>query len=355
MADYILRLDCYLTSLKDDPSAITAITILFIFNLLLSFTIPDKKNILNSSGNDFFLNNNPSNNLLVGVILIVLILIFFYGFTKPDTIGERGKPSTIYEYSIILFIVAFYYSQARANRVFLVVLILSYIVQNMSYGGRATAIQLIICLFLIFFEKKISPIQAMPFLIAAIIIFTAVGNYRTSLTLNSSLIKNIIKTLSNSGFINDTAYSSYFTSQTFILVSHKVTLTERFDLFLRFILSMFLGGTKVPNSNLSNYTHQYYIHYYGGVLPYFGFFYFGIIGVVLIVLLIRYYNQYIINQKYSENGLKKCLSVYIVSTVPRWYLYSPSPLLRGVLLTIIVYYIARQANIFLTRRSIGWL
>ena len=82
-----------------------------------------------------------------------------------------------------------------------------------------------------------------------------------------------------------------------------------------------------------------------GVLPYYFYFYFGWIGVIIIAIYVSRFISMCDNLNNENNyGLKKCISVYFLISVPRWYLYSSSPLTRGVILLTIVFMINEMIN-----------
>ena len=90
------------------------------------------------------------------------------------------------------------------------------------------------------------------------------------------------------GFVNDTSYSAYYTSLTFLKVKEFVGVQTQLYLLFQFILYIFLGS-KIVDSNLAVYTRQYYVHYYGGVLPLYMYFYLGILGIMFIVLYLKFW------------------------------------------------------------------
>jgi hypothetical protein len=64
----------------------------------------------------------------------------------------------------------------------------------------------------------------------------------------------------------------------------------------------------------------------------------GIIGVFVSAVLVAFYLNKVIGLGVDSSGYMKCLAVWIVSTNFRWYLYTPLPLLRGVLFLTIAYF-----------------
>lgn len=302
-----------------------------------------------------FWKGNPHNAVSVYGTAGVLLLIMVFGFSRPEQSGVRGSSSSIYEYSLILFILAYYYTHTKIEKIILTILLVGYVMQDLLYGGRATALQLIICWFLIFMSHKVQQKRMLPFVVLAIIIFSGIGALRANFVFNISAIKDTLQNIFSQKFTLDTAYSAFYTSGTFLKVETIVSVKDRIGLFIAFLLSMIFGGSKIENSNLGAYTHDYYMHYYGGVLPYYAHFYLGIIGVILIGIYVSFLirNTCCNNKSMVNDGLIKCIRIYIVSSVPRWYLYSPSSLIRGMVIIVVIYYAYFLFDQVIKRKSIG--
>lgn len=323
------------------------IVLSFILFLVI-FTPTCKSNIVGEESRIFDFNMNPGNILAVGY-LVVLAIILVFGFKRPVEQGERGTPTAIYEYSIILFIVGYYFfTKNKVYKIASTMLLLLYCLQNLAFGGRITALQLLLVLFFVWYDaKKIPWAKIIPIGVICLLIFSGIGEARANFSLSFSSLETSFKSvLKNAGTI-DTAYSAYYTSLTFLKVEEFVSSSNRLQLFWAFVKSIILGGS-VPDSNLAKFTMQYYLHYEGGVLPFFGQFYLGYFGIVFFSLIVVFYFIMIQRLDANSSGLKKCLAIYITVTTPRWYLYSPSQLLRGVLLLFIVFYVMKFAcNVFI--------
>lgn len=311
---------------------------LLVFNYLLYLFLPAKIEETKKE-NKFIKDDNFNIIISIGVIL-VLIFILIFAFGRPQIQGERGEPTALYEYSILFFLIGFYYcGNNRWVRYLLICILLLFILQNFVFGGRITGLQLILLLLMTNFEfiKK----RYLIILGGGLsIILVGIGIMRADFQLSLASLKTILLELFSTGGVLDTAYSAYHTSLTFVLYKDMIN-NQTWELFLNFLLSMLLGGSQVPNSNLAEITHQYYTHYYGGVLPLFGWFYLGFLGVVLIACLVAFY----VRKSFLKctTGLRQCISIYLACSVFRWYLYSPSNLIRGVMLLSIMFLIC---NIF---------
>jgi len=74
------------------------------------------------------------------------------------------------------------------------------------------------------------------------------------------------------------------------------------------------------------------------LMPFYFYFYLGSFGVLVAASLVAFYLNIIIGLDDLSSGFKKCLVIWVSSTVFRWYLYTPIGLLRGVIFLTIAYY-----------------
>ena len=335
ICNYFSTFNTSFTELSNEYVGVQGINILCAFSLFLFLFSP------RASTKEFefekpITSSNRYNNLIEIALVILLCLIWYFGFTRPSVSGMRGTPSAIYEYSIILIIMGYYYSGDRLLwKIIFTLITLAYALQNFIYGGRITGIQVImtcgICLFIDRINMKrivISSLLVIPLL-------TAIGIQRGGISFSIESISEALRAINTNKLALDTAYSSYYTSLTFLKAMEYTPLTLRLSMFGSFLLSMILGGS-IPNSNLADYTRERFLHYWGGVAPFFGYFYLGWIGVFLLAFYISFLKKKIINGR-TENEFIKCLSIYVAVTAFRWYLYSPTQLFRGVMFLWIVY------------------
>lgn len=346
MAEYIsVTKGSIFTSYAGTEISNTGLVVLVGFNMML-FLIFSWVSVVSKS-NHFagtsIIEDNNDNKDIVFVIIIVLILIWMFGFGRPTRAGERGAPTTYYEYSVILFILGFYYSgKSKIERIVLYVVAIMYAGLNFVYGGRATGIQVIICVALCTVFDKIPKLWLTIGGGSLFVILTAIGSFRTSTTLSLDTINSVIASLSSGNYANDTAFSAYHTSLTMIDFRGISTFSDRAHYFMRYLLSIILGGS-VPDSNLSLVTRDYYTHYYGGVLPYYFYYYFGFIGILIISGYVFWLMSMIVRRgKYSS--LWRCIGIYVASTTFRWYIFSPSQITRGVLIMTVLFVILKNVD-----------
>lgn len=334
----------YFTSFSDDPVSLFGLGILVVFVLLLTSLLPTKIKVTKLQQDIFSRYGTRHPHVIAFVLSAILFYILVFKFRRPSIDGLRGSPSPLYEYSMVFFIVGFYFTgQNKFCRTILTALLVLFALQNFVFGGRIIGIQLIMLYFLMFYAHKVNFSRVFPFVFAGFMLMSAIGVDRANFSLSVATLHRVFERVKDGLFALDTSYSAYFTSLTFLKVEDLVSVGTRLELFGRFVLSILLGG-RIENSSLPIYTRAYFLHYNGGILPYHFHFYLGWFGVFVSVCLLRLYVSLLNNLTYKSSGLSKCLGIYVVASTFRWYLYSPLILLRGVLLLVLTYYCVNAVN-----------
>lgn len=336
MAFFIDPINSFFTTYANTVIGAYGNNIILFFSICLYLIVPDsfeRKKLNNSIINK----NNARNDAFCVCLLLAVVIIFFVGIAEPSQVNGRSDGSPVYEYSIILFILAFYYAgKSRIWEILFSGIIVLYAIQGFVFGGRIAGIQQIVCLFLCVFCEKVTFKKTIPFLIIMYLIMTLIGQFRVALSISIDLLKSAFLNIFDGKFVFDTAYSACHTSMTFLDVAQSVPWATRIDLFWQWMKSIVFGSS-VSDSVLPVYTRQFIPHYFGGILPFYFYFYLGILGIVLITIYLRYLIKMISSVSVCSSGYSRCLSIYLSSSVFRWYLYSPSNLFRGILFMSLAY------------------
>lgn len=314
--------------------------ILFFFNYLYLFIVPIK---ISPQLEINIFTCKEINKSSLYILLLLLIAIFFLGFEPPDVAGERGSPSPIYEYALILFILAFYFSAGNTKyiKIFFIIL-LAYSMQNFIFGGRIMGLQFMLAAFLMLYAHKFKLKIFILIMLAGFVFMSIIGTFRGNMLSPGGSLSDVYSSVENNLFALDTAYSSYYTSETFVYVADILPFGKKLSLFGDFILSIFLGSK--TESVVPEITKHYIFHYGGGILPFYFSFYLGTLGIIIPIAILRIYFNIMNNLSINSTGLKKCISIYLVCNSFRWYLYSPTGLFRGVLLLTIVFVALNTLN-----------
>lgn len=333
--NYIHYTENSFTYVLSPKVSIISLNILVFFNLVLLLFV--KWNSIRVTTNIGLIDKRNKNNVIVYSLYILLAIIFVFGFKKPEFEGGRGEPSPAYEYSLILFILFFYYcGNNKVHTLGGLFFVFLFSMQNFVFGGRIMGLQFILCTYIILYMHKYRMSYVYVGMGIMFFLFSLMGQVRGELLSGNFSLDGLFVSLAEEGFALDTAYSAYHTSTTFVYILDNYTAGEVLKLFWEFLKSIVVGGN--PDYVLTSITRESLYHQGGGVIPFYFYFYLGIVGVFLSACLVAYYINLGVRASTFKSGFKKCLLVWVVSTGFRWYLYTPLLLLRGVLFLAIAYY-----------------
>ena len=323
--------------------------VLYLFTTFLVGFFPEIK--VQKFESPLFDNCRKESKPFIAIALvIVLIAISAWKILLRVRTGVYSE-LTLYEYSTIIYIVAFYHSgkNRNINNILLILLILNSLFVFMN-GDRGPALQFILIIYGVFFQQKLSKKTILILMFFSIVSLNAIGMWRAYSSFKWSMLAQSYLSLIGRGMTLDTAYASEASGLAMIMLRYDYDLFERLILLLKYLASIFIGSGRmaidVDLASLAKIAYPY--HGGGGTLPNYGYFYLGPMGVVILSALVSRYIKFISNATIETNGLRKCISLYLFATMTRWYLYSPAPLLRGVLLLIVVYSIS---DFFYTRSN----
>ena len=340
----VVKANTLFTKYAGTPEAALGIYIMLLFWSVITIALPTR--IPPFSANKYINywrveSEGSVHFFYVIAINILLVLIWIFGFTRPSEIGERGTPSAIYEYSIVLFILCYFFGgKIKSVRVSTSIILMLFVLQNFVFGGRITGLQLLILFYLMCVEEKYSIKQIFPLLVVLLLVMYFIGAYRGNWIRTGFSLRSIIQTLKENLFTLDTAYSSYHTSLTFLLFGKNTTAAIKMNVFMNFLKSIIVGGYGTEANSIAHLTARFYAHYNGGVLPFFFFFFMGWSGVILIAGYVGIFIHQFSKRPTEISGLVKVLSIYFVSSAFRWYLYSPIQLTRGILIMAVAYLVS---------------
>ncbi len=330
--------------LKYSNSLMISVSLVFIFHLILLLFIDSKKCI--NSDNTYVFNeivNNSKKYILVLTLITaaIIIVLFDYFFLHLLSFSRA-----MYEYLLIFFVFGFYYSKKTNNKLFRNILFIIMLIStaiNMYEGARIISLQPIIAYFFIWYENKIDSKKIFLVFVIGIIVFTAFGLYGDyldyGLDISNLNSKVIIDTFLDRKFSLDTSISSYWTGLTYIELTNIIPFSDRISNFIQYITIYALKGTSSSYEQLYFLSRKYYVHYYGGYITSYFYYWFGWFGVFIIGLYIGKLMKLTSKLNPSSSDFQKLLVIYFVATLPRWYLYYPVTLFRGMLIFIIIYVI----------------
>lgn len=293
-----------------------------------------------TKGNVFQKNNQIESvdtaNAIVSIgCAVIAIIIILTNFTYGG-IEKRSEGTTIYEYKIILYIIGMLYSgHSKFLKSIWICMTVFACALTFAGGNRADAIPLIIAVIFYYFNKLDYKVTT-ALVAVGVVLMVAVGSVRQEIVYGGIDLGHIINRIWKEKLTFDTAYWAYIPAIASIEVVKQTSYMER----LRVLVGQFIyivGGGRYSGYKLEFYVKQFYNHVNGFVSPVYFYFWFGIGGAVLFAGMVYGYLRAICkNQKIHYEDKKKkinnMISAYFIAMVPRWYLYDPLSLMRGVMI-----------------------
>lgn len=305
---------------------------LFIVLLFLSIFSVSLNKSLNTTIN-ISPTSHSSVNTIISVVSIIIALIMQFSFMRAVESG-RGEYTPIYEYSIVFCIISLFYSlnSPILKRIILVILG-AMILRDFSLGHRATAIQITMLIYALVLTKYYSFKKLISLFCISILIFNLVAAYRASFSFSVDMIfDNLYFSVTEQYFAADTAYFAWVASLTFLSVQNVTPIAEIINNLINFSLSMIVPGT--VGSNLYTITKEFYQHANGGILPLYMFYYFSYLAIPITSLVVAAYFNLL--SATNHVSFKHLVFIFVFVTTPRWLIYAPTALFRGVALFAIV-------------------
>lgn len=317
--------------------------ILLIFMSVLVFFFPQK--IKPFKGFNFFLRCTQSNystpvSLFIAVVLVVISFTQSSGFS--DT-GGRGEANALYEYSYVFFIIGYFYAgKNKACRRALDCVALLYFLQAILGGNRASVLAIVLLLYILYIAPRFSTTQQTPFIVIGFLLFQVVGYVREDIDLITvEELNRILSDILSRGLIWDTAGAAYHQSLAFLYFLQTISPNEVLYYIEQWFIGIFLGTSAVPDASLPHVVQNALGQFErggfgGGFFPLYCFFYFGLIGVAVGGYCISLAYRAVATLSIDSNNLICILTVAVFITIPRWWLYYPTPLTRGLLLMLLI-------------------
>jgi hypothetical protein len=272
-------------------------------------------------------------NVVVSLVCLVVGVSsqFIFSTIIPDS---RSGYSPMYEYSIVFYIVSLFYSlNTKYFKCLVLVVLFLMILRDFSLGHRATATQISLLIYVLVLSRYYTFKRFLSFFVIATLLMNSVSIYRRTFSYEFDTFFSELGYLITSKYLAvDTAYFAYVASLTFLSVHDMVSFSEIVSDLWNFIVSLVIVGTY--GESLYTISKEYYPHSNGGILPLYMFYYFSYFAIPLITTVLAFYFNLI--AKGYQSTLKSLIFIYIFVTMPRWILYAPTQLFRGVSLFFLV-------------------
>lgn len=306
---------------------------------------------LKISSNDFSKYESKSRYYLM---LLCALLCMFLG-KSGQTIFERqgygqsgSSSSAIYEYFCFFFLLSAIFAGNNQNKkYFLLGTALLYAMKSLLYGGRVEVIQILILVFILYFQDKFHTGILLGGLIGGYILMTLIGNFRGGLQFDFDSFSQLLGyNMSRNRLVNNE--SDVWYASAVILASLKTTaVTTQY----RVIATIYYFIRLIVPSSLLNQTYNVvpYLQKYltafggGGLFSAFLYFYFGAVGVILGAILIGKMFQGA--TKNSQSIFLKIFLIQSFTMLPRWFAYSPEAICKTAFYAVFAFYLLTRVRL----------
>lgn len=277
--------------------------------------------------------------------MLLYLFAFFYGILTGRQIEDRLANTALKEYRTIFLIISLIYSKHNKGirNCWLIIIAITSLIVFLG-GSRADAFPSLFAFAVYYCPKWIKAKHILLLMIPIVIFMAAVGYFRTSFEISFDIFTYTTEKLKSDKLTYEGAIAGYFPSLAMIEITDVLSLKEKIYLLFKHIIYV-VGGSKIGNPDLSEFSKDYFGHYNGFITPAYGYVWFGaFFGPLFIALLVQFYIHITLKseKRKQSNGEGRgqyldCLALYFLSTVARWYCYGPMGLLRGVFVFTCIY------------------
>ena len=273
-------------------------------------------------------------NKYVEILCFVLYVVIF--FTQIEFVeGERMRVSAISEYRYLFAIIGgTYSSKSKLSKVWWSTMIFITSILTFIGGNRVDAFPGIFILITIWYSD-LSVKSILKGLLIAIPLLQTVGYIRGNFAeVASDDLFGLFKHVMSEKMVQGTFTFAYFPSLSFIELGNIQDWTVKIDLFFKNIVYIFWGGS-YGQYTPSDYTWDFYEHYWGFVAPVTFNFWLNIFGPLVLGLIIRKIvklSLLVEKKNLKSNSLINCLFLIFICSCPRWYCYNFFQLPRAFIL-----------------------
>lgn len=272
--------------------------------------------------------------LIVLIILITLTSIRGRTLLDGAIYGETGAGSSLTEYVYILYIVSFLYSHGKKEKLILLCVGFFYFFRVMLFGGRIAGLQMVLLIFLLFYENRFSNFLIYIGSMLGLLAMETLGALRFGIT------KINFFDFSKGLFVTNQTDIFYSSLASVGLIDNGIyDFSFRLKSFLGFLLGIFIPSKYTfPEANLPVFTQQHTYVGGGGLISVWLYVWLGVVGVVTISILI----SHIMNCSYENTSvIFKTYIILLFSTYPRWYGYTPINIFKMGFYCVIFTYIIK--------------
>lgn len=284
------------------------------------------------------------------ISVMILLYIVAFGISGNNILNNgvygsgSSKTTSMLEYSYIFIIMAYISSGKKAWKNNLIIAYSTmFSIKLLLYGNRIQVLQMMLLIFILYFENKISLKMLFNNIIIGFLSFEFIGRIRSNIgEIKTINLKSLILSGNSKRLINTQTDIFYSSAAIMGIVDEKfIDVSTRIKSLYNFILRIFLPSNLVSNEGvISSYVQSFAPTGGGGLVNAHFYFWLGDLGVILSAyLFLRVINNYIKIRK-KEIKLINIYGILILILTPRWFSYGPIHLFKMPLYLVLIYYLS---------------
>ena len=309
------------------------IAMLLLLNLTLVLFIPKVSKKERYIFAEDFVREDYYSPLVFLVLALLFMVIMIVGYGRVEE--GRGTTSALYEYNVIVMIAMFFFSgNKKWTKIVCCGCTIPYVLTSLPNGTRIEAIMCMIVVYLCLFRREVPLWVFIAGMIVGAVGLNIIGIFRGNSVSLADGFQTSMESMKKSKMVFVTCTDAYFPTLCMIEQFKEYSLPTAFEYFFKFVGTIFLGANRVEGGNLIDYVRSFYYHNFGGVVTGFMYVWFSYPGA----LIFGGYVSTIVNAAKKEtkhSPLLLCGVLYATAMVPRWYLYGPWAITRGVLICMV--------------------
>lgn len=272
------------------------------------------------------------------VVYVIATICMIFG-ASGDTIFESGgygqgntERSSLYEYGIIFLCLSLIYTKKASNTLLVYLLALAFIAKDLLYGGRVTSVMIILAVFMINFLNRYS------FKTVLIAAFFGYTFFKFWGVLRGDVNNYDFEMGSRDGNAQFVVYASMRIH--YLIDRGLLPIQDRIVSFVSYLLSSIVPASYLPDLyNLAKYKTDDYYSGGGGLVSSYYYCWLWIPGVYFIAYWI---SKTMNNFFRSKTIYWKFYALLIVITMPRWFSYYPTQIIKFSVIGTLAFYLVNR-------------
>ncbi len=284
------------------------------------------------------------------VLTAIIVLIVIFGLQGDNLLnGAYGhidkQQSPLFEYALIFIAITILYAKSSklTLRIFVLLIFLT-IFKDFLYGGRITSIQIMLLVYMMLFENKVSKIWIYIFLslgFLAMVVFMSIRSNPEIFLSGNFTIEDFFRSKNKEYMVSNQGDVAQASARLLGLIEINILSTaNRIKSFFHTFISILIPGVSISElDDLSYYFKDRYSSGGGALMPVYFFVWFSYFGVALCGFIVSRIIYIFSSTKNIYWLLFGCLAM---STFPRWLAYNPITLFKLCIYVIPIYFVFKK-------------